>query len=75
MTIDPPIAVAMSGGVDSSTVAAMLRAQGNNVIGLTMQLAVIRSAQGYHELVANLPAECSMLGKAQMMRIRGHTAN
>jgi len=28
----------MSGGVDSSTVAAMLRAQGHNVIGLTMQL-------------------------------------
>ena len=28
----------MSGGVDSSTVAAMLRADGHNVIGLTMQL-------------------------------------
>src|SRR5215470_10836083 len=33
-----PIAVAMSGGVDSSTVAAMLCAQGESVIGLTMQL-------------------------------------
>ena len=32
------IAVAMSGGVDSSTVAAMLRAQGHEIIGLTMQL-------------------------------------
>jgi len=32
------IAVAMSGGVDSSTVAAMLRAEGKQVIGLTMQL-------------------------------------
>ncbi len=32
------IAVAMSGGVDSSTVAAMLRAQGADVIGLTLQL-------------------------------------
>jgi len=32
------IAVAMSGGVDSSTVAAMLRAEGHNLIGLTMQL-------------------------------------
>jgi len=33
-----PIAVAMSGGVDSSTVAAMLARQGHAVIGLTMQL-------------------------------------
>jgi tRNA-specific 2-thiouridylase len=32
------IAVAMSGGVDSSTVAAMLRAEGYNIVGLTMQL-------------------------------------
>src|ERR1700758_2888242 len=32
------IAVAMSGGVDSSTVAAMLCAEGHHVIGLTMQL-------------------------------------
>jgi tRNA-specific 2-thiouridylase len=34
----PTIAVAMSGGVDSSTVAAMLRAEGYNLVGLTMQL-------------------------------------
>ena len=32
------IAVAMSGGVDSSVVAGMLHRQGENVIGLTMQL-------------------------------------
>lgn len=32
------IAVAMSGGVDSSTVAAILRAEGHTLIGLTMQL-------------------------------------
>ena len=35
---DAPIAVAMSGGVDSSTVAAMLARQGHRIIGLTMQL-------------------------------------
>ena len=34
----PPIAVAMSGGVDSSTVAALLARQGRPVVGLTMQL-------------------------------------
>jgi tRNA-specific 2-thiouridylase len=32
------VAVAMSGGVDSSTVAALLREQGRAVVGLTMQL-------------------------------------
>ena len=32
------IAVAMSGGVDSSTVAALLKSEGRNVTGLTMQL-------------------------------------
>ena len=32
------VAVAMSGGVDSSTVAALLQEQGREVIGLTMQL-------------------------------------
>src|SRR5689334_9761314 len=35
---DMPIAVAMSGGVDSSTVAAMLVREGRSVVGLTMQL-------------------------------------
>ncbi|HUX68015.1 MAG TPA: tRNA 2-thiouridine(34) synthase MnmA [Terriglobales bacterium] len=35
---DAPIAVAMSGGVDSSTVAAILHAEGIPIVGLTMQL-------------------------------------
>ncbi len=33
-----PIAVAMSGGVDSSTVAAIMKERGQAIIGLTMQL-------------------------------------
>jgi tRNA-specific 2-thiouridylase len=35
---DQPIAVAMSGGVDSSVVAGLLQREGHRVIGLTMQL-------------------------------------
>jgi tRNA-specific 2-thiouridylase len=35
---DATIAVAMSGGVDSSTVAAILRERGRTIVGLTMQL-------------------------------------
>jgi tRNA-uridine 2-sulfurtransferase len=38
MSIPETIAVAMSGGVDSSTVAAMLKSEGYNLIGLTLQL-------------------------------------
>lgn len=38
MTIKPKIAVAMSGGVDSSTAAALLKEQGHEVIGITMVL-------------------------------------
>lgn len=38
MATASPIAVAMSGGVDSSAVAAMLRAEGHEIVGLTLQL-------------------------------------
>ncbi len=38
MSEDRTIAVAMSGGVDSSTVAALLARQGRRVVGFTMQL-------------------------------------
>jgi tRNA-specific 2-thiouridylase len=37
-SLTAPIAVAMSGGVDSSTAAAILHARGQSIIGLTMQL-------------------------------------
>ena len=32
------VAVAMSGGVDSSTAAALLREDGHEVVGITLQL-------------------------------------
>ena len=38
MPANPPIAVAMSGGVDSSVVAGLLQRDGHTVVGLTMQL-------------------------------------
>src|SRR5512143_3891188 len=47
LNTDKTIAVAMSGGVDSSTVAAMLRAEGYNLIGLTMQLWNQRRLAGH----------------------------
>src|SRR5258706_7110803 len=36
--LDHPIAVAMSGGVDSSVVAGLLHRDGERVVGMTMQL-------------------------------------
>ena len=35
---DTTVVVAMSGGVDSSTVAGMMKKQGYNVIGITLKL-------------------------------------
>ena len=52
------IAVAMSGGVDSSTVAAMLRADGHNVIGLTMQLWNQRRLAGREGMPESVQGRC-----------------
>ena len=52
------IAVAMSGGVDSSTVAAMLRAEGYNVIGLTMQLWNQRRLAGREGMPEQVQGRC-----------------
>jgi tRNA-specific 2-thiouridylase len=52
------IAVAMSGGVDSSTVAAMLRADGHNVVGLTMQLWNQRRLAGHESMPESVKGRC-----------------
>jgi tRNA-uridine 2-sulfurtransferase len=55
------IAVAMSGGVDSSTVAAMLRSEGHNVVGMTMQLWNQRRLAGRHGMPAEAHGRCCSL--------------
>src|SRR5437763_14688225 len=55
------IAVAMSGGVDSSTVAAMLRAEGYNLIGLTMQLWNQRRLSGREGMPEAVHGRCCSL--------------
>jgi tRNA-uridine 2-sulfurtransferase len=55
------IAVAMSGGVDSSTVAAMLRAEGHNVVGLTMQLWNQRRLSGHEGMSDAVQGRCCSL--------------
>src|SRR5881398_789409 len=55
------IAVAMSGGVDSSTVAAMLRAEGHQVIGLTMQLWSQRRLAGHTGMPETVQGRCCSL--------------
>jgi tRNA-uridine 2-sulfurtransferase len=58
LSADPTIAVAMSGGVDSSAVAAMLRAEGHNIIGLTMQLWNQRRLAGHEGRPESVRGRC-----------------
>jgi tRNA-specific 2-thiouridylase len=61
MTERTTIAVAMSGGVDSSTVAALLAHEGHAVVGLTLQLWDQRRLAGRQGLPA--AAETSRAGR------------
>ena len=61
MTTPKTIAVAMSGGVDSSTVAAMLRAEGHQVVGLTMQLWNQRRLAGHAGMPESVQGRCCSL--------------
>jgi tRNA-specific 2-thiouridylase len=54
----PTIAVAMSGGVDSSTVAAVLRAEGHPIVGLTMQLWNQRRLAGKNGMPEQVQGRC-----------------
>ena len=66
------VAVAMSGGVDSSTVAALLQGQGREVVGLTMQLWNQRRLP---ELQADGPAQhrcCSLDDVYDAKRVAQH---
>ena len=55
------IAVAMSGGVDSSTVAAMLCAEGHALVGLTMQLWNQRRLAGKNGMTEAVTGRCCSL--------------
>jgi tRNA-uridine 2-sulfurtransferase len=52
------IAVAMSGGVDSSTVAAMLKTEGYDLVGLTMQLWNQRRLAGKEGMPEQVQGRC-----------------
>ena len=58
---DSTIAVAMSGGVDSSTVAAILRAEGHPVVGLTLQLWNQRRLAGHEGMPEAVKGRCCSL--------------
>jgi tRNA-uridine 2-sulfurtransferase len=61
MPVSNTIAVAMSGGVDSSTVAAILRAEGHNVVGLTLQLWNQRRLAGHEGMPEQVTGRCCSL--------------
>ena len=52
------VAVAMSGGVDSSAVAALLRAQGHTLVGLTLQLWNQRRLAGHEGMPEAVQGRC-----------------
>lgn len=58
MSLNNTVAVAMSGGVDSSTVAAMLRDQGYALIGLTLQLWNQRRLAGHSGATEPVAGRC-----------------
>jgi tRNA-specific 2-thiouridylase len=58
MSTPDTIAVAMSGGVDSSAVAALLHAQGHPLVGLTLQLWNQRRLAGHEGMPESVQGRC-----------------
>ena len=58
MSTPETIAVAMSGGVDSSAAAALLRAQGHTLVGLTLQLWNQRRLAGHEGMPEEVKGRC-----------------
>jgi tRNA-specific 2-thiouridylase len=58
MGVPETIAVAMSGGVDSSAVAALLRAEGHTLVGLTLQLWNQRRLAGHEGMPEAVRGRC-----------------
>jgi tRNA-specific 2-thiouridylase len=56
--VNQTIAVAMSGGVDSSAVAALLRAEGHSLVGLTLQLWNQRRLAGHEGMPEAVQGRC-----------------
>lgn len=61
MSTPETIAVAMSGGVDSSTVAAMLKSEGYTLVGLTLQLWNQRRLAGKPGMPETTEGRCCSL--------------
>ncbi|MGB6134104.1 MAG: tRNA 2-thiouridine(34) synthase MnmA [Acidobacteriaceae bacterium] len=61
MPVNNTIAIAMSGGVDSSTVAALLRAEGYELVGLTLQLWNQRRLAGKEGMPEQVTGRCCSL--------------
>ena len=61
------IAVAMSGGVDSSAAAALLKEQGHDLVGFTMQLWNQRRGINVDENGESLPSRCCSLSRYYLL--------